>query len=481
MVFGSGSWFIADAVNRKLDHASRCAFTAFVRESGGAKTPRPEDMHEAMFVRHADLYAAASGNLELLKWYHVNGSTCLGSGTQKLYDVAALNGRLDVIRWARENGRLWAVSSVVHAASRGHVHVLEWFAGDVMNDFRRQFFPEVLSLAEVCRTASRNGRLRVLQWADSLGRGWNADTCAEAARGGHLDVLRWARGKGCPWSEDTCAQAALGGHLHVLRWARAGGCPWNASTCSSAARNGHLDVLRWARCRGCPWDENTCSEAALGGHLDVVRWARAQGCPWNEDTCRNAVCHGHLEVLRWSRDNGCPMNRSRVVETAVIWGRTAVVLWASAEGYALSNESIFDLHFAARTGNLGLLEWLVDRGNKKPNETTVAHAAEGGSVDACRWLVDRGCPWDSRVGTAAAKAGHVPVVEWALGIGMAWTDEFWKAALSAHRHGVLLWAHRRGYTRPDAYVPPNDRPEDPASVFRHWQKTTLGFFFGGLS
>lgn len=61
MVFGSRSnaWFIAEAVNRMLDDASRTVFTAFVRECGG-EGPRPEDMYEAMFVRLDEVDAAAA-------------------------------------------------------------------------------------------------------------------------------------------------------------------------------------------------------------------------------------------------------------------------------------------------------------------------------------------------------------------------------------------------------------------------------------
>jgi hypothetical protein len=82
---------------------------------------------------------------------------------------------------------------------------------------------------------------------------------------------------GCPWDEETCSYAAKNGHLEVLKWARLNGCPWDEWTCASAAENGHLEVLKWSRLNGCPWDEETCSYAAENGHLEVLKWAFQRG------------------------------------------------------------------------------------------------------------------------------------------------------------------------------------------------------------
>jgi hypothetical protein len=105
---------------------------------------------------------------------------------------------------------------------------------------------------------------------------WDQEICAWAAKNGHLHVLQWARAQDplYPWDEDTCAWAASNGHLHVLQWARAQNppCPWDRETCAAAASNGHLRVLQWARAEDppCPWNEETCAWAAQNGHLDVA-------------------------------------------------------------------------------------------------------------------------------------------------------------------------------------------------------------------
>ena len=42
--------------------------------------------------------------------------------------------------------------------------------------------------------------------------------CEGAAYGGHLKVLKWARAKGCDWDNDKmCMIAAGGGQLEILK------------------------------------------------------------------------------------------------------------------------------------------------------------------------------------------------------------------------------------------------------------------------
>ena len=67
-------------------------------------------------------YAALNGNLDLLKWARENGCewdswTCSN---------AALNGHLDVLKWARENGCQWDYMTCSNAALNGHLDVLKW-------------------------------------------------------------------------------------------------------------------------------------------------------------------------------------------------------------------------------------------------------------------------------------------------------------------------------------------------------------------
>jgi hypothetical protein len=191
---------------------------------------------------------------------------------------AALEGNLEVLKWARKNGAPWDV----------------W----------------------TCACAAGHGHLTVLKWARENGAPWDVQTCRHAAKGGHLEVLKWARKHGALWDEWTCIFAAKNGHLGVLKWVRNNGAPWDVLTCGYAAEGGHLDVLKWARRKGAPWDVLTCGYAAKGGHLEVLKWARKHGALWDEWTCIFAAKNGHLRVLKWAKKHKAPWNIDLIRSTA---------------------------------------------------------------------------------------------------------------------------------------------------------------------
>lgn len=143
----------------------------------------------------------------------------------QLTEIAAKEGHLEMLKWAREEGCPWDQNT--------------------------------------CRCAAERGHLEVLRWAKEQGCPWDKSTCKFAARGGHLALLKWAREQGCPWDERTCSSAAKGGHLGLLQWARGQGCPWDEITCNSAAVSKNIEILSSARQQGCPWDWGICALAAV--------------------------------------------------------------------------------------------------------------------------------------------------------------------------------------------------------------------------
>ena len=145
---------------------------------------------------------------------------------------AAIDGHLNVLKWARTKNFQWDKTTTEWAAAKGH--------------------------------------LDILQWAIPNGCPMSAFTCLYAASNGHLKVLQWAIANGCQWDVQTCSTAAQGGHLEVLQWARANGCPWGEKTCMNAARNGHLEVLKWAIANGCPWQDYRIR--SITDNPDILTW-----------------------------------------------------------------------------------------------------------------------------------------------------------------------------------------------------------------
>lgn len=176
---------------------------------------------------------------------------------------AAKKGRLDVLRWARENGCKWDKKTCSQAAHYNHIDVLKW--------------------------------------AHDNGCPWDSTTTLEAAFKGNLGILQWAHEKGCPLDPALCDLAAHNGHLAVLQWAHKEKAEWGESTCGEAALGGHLKVLQWLHQNGCPWDETTCIAALKNGHLDLLKWAHAAGAPLSKAEALAVATQETLrpEVIAW--------------------------------------------------------------------------------------------------------------------------------------------------------------------------------------
>ena len=202
--------------------------------------------------------ACKRGYIHTLKWAREHG--CYWN-SNILYAAAAENGHLDCLIWAREHGcdwskidytrggqyqltpehgYQWVNNSISYnvcevAAKNGHLNCLIWARehGCHWN-------------ADTCRAAAENGHLDCLIWAREHGCDWNIIICKVAAKNGHLNCLQWAREHGCDWRGGVCWTAAMMGHLNCLQWAREHGCDWNRNACLSIAiEYGHLLIVEW--------------------------------------------------------------------------------------------------------------------------------------------------------------------------------------------------------------------------------------------
>ncbi len=88
--------------------------------------------------------------------------------------------------------------------------VAEWGRLEILKWLRENNFPWD---EETCRRAASGGHLEMLQWARANGCPWHEGTCMYAAKGGHLEVLQWLRANGCPWDEETCEVAERLGYV----------------------------------------------------------------------------------------------------------------------------------------------------------------------------------------------------------------------------------------------------------------------------
>ncbi|ATZ80151.1 ankyrin repeat domain-containing protein [Bodo saltans virus] len=237
-------------------------------------------------------------NGELYNFYkNMSLKTCFNNHDKCDGCYAAINGHLECLKYAHENGCPWDSNTCLQAAGNGHLECLKYAHenGCPWNML-------------TCEYAAKYGHLECLKYLHENGCPWNILTCAYAAQNGHLECLKYAHENGCPWNEYTCLNAAGNGHLECFKYAHENGCHWNEYTCLNAARNGHLECLKYAYENGCPWDKYTCSRAAGNGHLECFKYAHENGCPLDERTCSYAARNGHLECLKYAHENGCPLD-----------------------------------------------------------------------------------------------------------------------------------------------------------------------------
>ncbi len=191
-----------------------------------------------------------------------------------------------------------------------------------------------------------------------------------------------------------------------------------------------------------------------------------------------AVEAGHPQLLGWLLRH-CPalLADSRAILKAAarhcgLPGLQAV--WAvlgcsnSTDLSPLMDQDFFNWVAASPSGAMAKMEWVLaqGRGSCSLQESTAAAAARSGDLGRLRWLRDRGCPVDMGwVLVCALEKADLAVAQWLVGEAgcvlpatAAGDDERWERLLDAAAkspNGVpkLQWLHERG-------APPLSRDTD---------------------
>lgn len=117
---------------------------------------------------------------------------------QYLMGILAERGELRLMQWARCGERVaWDANATAHAASNGHIHVIQWmcFEADPPMPYAKQSerpaeYPQPGLVGIECLHAAKAGRLDVLDWLRERDFALSSNACHEAAREGHLHIVR---------------------------------------------------------------------------------------------------------------------------------------------------------------------------------------------------------------------------------------------------------------------------------------------------
>jgi len=147
----------------------------------------------------------------------------------------------------------------------------------------------------------------------------------------------------------------------------------------------------------------------------VLKWAVGRGYQLDSDHLNCAIIHGHLTLVRWMHEEHlvpfyCPPT-----------------------------------YFAAQSGNLSLLQYVVKKGAKIDNDDILVSAARSGSKEMIQWLHDEcGLKWYAGVCSMAAKNGHLSLLQYLRSQGCEWGNNTTQQAAEKGHLSVLQWAIENG-------------------------------------
>ncbi len=272
--------------------------------------------------------------------------------------------------------------------------------------------------------------------AQHAGFALSAQVLGAAAAGGHVDTCRWLRAEGAPWTDtmqySVLDAAAASGQGHMVDWLLDNWCSWSDSAAGAAARGGHVALvqkllaLHEANPARRPVDPRKLLEGA------------AEGCSAAElKVLHDTWVHGRAELMEGAKEDvvaaaagSCTPDWRAKLEFLVLgraYPRTPLaykravaqpdalerMVWLQRAGFPLTkaNGSVNAVHFAALTGGVDALRYLLDNGGVA-DAGAASRAASRGNVDALRELHARGCPIPSYALREAAEAGHLLTVSW---------------------------------------------------------------------
>jgi hypothetical protein len=203
------------------------------------KHPHPM-YHDGSSGRILLLEAAKSGNLQCLKWVEDRWGLL---SHDELSVFAIMRGNLHMLKHLHGANRMrWSHISLAQALPKNRLDVIKWA--------RENGCPWSTNMY---RNIARFGTLDTVKWIFDNGCPVGQDVCDWAALNEHLDVLIWlVDDKKFQCSPTACANAASSGHIETLRWLVSRGVRPDEETWENAFDRDDWEMLEFLReCTGC--------------------------------------------------------------------------------------------------------------------------------------------------------------------------------------------------------------------------------------
>lgn len=204
-------------------------------------------------------------------------------------------------------------------------------------------------------------------------------------------------------------------------------------------------------------DMEACLDYSRQGDLRRLKWVVEHGMPFDKHDCEEAAArNGHWEVLEWLHTRfsaGEPWNK-RVVYAAAKTGRLQVLQAMARAAPGVDASAVLLLGVASGSGNLELMQWLLDIGCTW-SMFMYSDAASSNQVAVLEWLRQQGCPMDfTSIGLeidAAARVGNLPMIAWLRNYSCPWGQDACYYAVIHEDLELLQWL--RAQTPPCPWGP----------------------------
>jgi hypothetical protein len=149
---------------------------------------------------------------------------------------------------------------------------------------------------------------------------------------------------------------------------------------------------------------------------------------------------GNLEMLTWAIERGCeiPINADLAAAKS---GNVHLLKWMMDTGRCVLRADLF--RCAAGNEGTSCMEYLQSIGCPS-DATACAKAVRSGQIKNVKWLRDNGHSWDADTCVAAASIGRLDILMWCRKEGCPWDYRVCSRAAENRHRDILRWAIARG-------------------------------------
>ena len=205
--------------------------------------------------KHISYYAGYYGNKYLIDLLNLDDYVEIGTG-------AAKGGKIDLVKFAVENGYTKYSIIASYAYIHYHKHIIDYAKGKGANDYNI-----------IVKGAVLNGDLDLVKDLIEKGADDYVTISILAAKKGYLHIVEYVINLGVVNHQDIAEIAAFKGHLHIIDYIAITNNIDFYRVISCAAYGGRLNVIKDFDNFGLIKDYTTIANlAARGGHLDVIKY-----------------------------------------------------------------------------------------------------------------------------------------------------------------------------------------------------------------